>query len=96
MPKEMVMDISKQGHWMNKFIKKANSNVGLSENDSVAIVDADHSTNIDTDNEVVDVIVNGLIDKVCNEIKSSKVQMDNINNVKENIEKNDEMHFQLR
>ena len=28
---------------MNKFIKKANSNVGLSENDSAAIVDADQS-----------------------------------------------------
>ena len=31
--KEMAREIPKQGHWMNKFIKKANSNLALSEND---------------------------------------------------------------
>ena len=69
----MAREISKQGHWMNEFMKKANSNVGLSENNSVAIVDAHQSTNIDIDNEVVDVIMNKLIDEVCDEIESNKV-----------------------
>ena len=78
---------------MNKLIKKANSNVGLSENDSVAITDADQSTNISIGNEVVDVIMNKLIDKVCDEIESNNVQMGNMNNEKENIEKNDEDAF---
>ena len=71
--KEMAREISKQGHWMNEFMKKANSNVGLSENNSVAIVDAHQSTNIDIDNEVVDVIMNKLIEEVCDEIESNKV-----------------------
>lgn len=46
---------------------------GFSENDSVAIVDADHTTNIGTDNEVADVIMNKLINEVCNDIESTKV-----------------------
>ena len=78
---------------MNKFIKKTNSNVGLSENDSVAIADADQSTNISIGNEVVDVIMNKLIDKVCDKIESNNVQMGNMNNEKENTEKNDEDAF---
>ena len=45
----MAKEISKQGHWMNKFIKKTNQNVVLLENNSVAIVDADQYTNIGID-----------------------------------------------
>ena len=45
---------------------------GLSENDSVTIVDVDQSTNIEINNEVVDVIMNKLIDEVCDEIESNK------------------------
>ena len=63
---------------MNKFIKKTNSNVGLSENHSVAIFDAGQSTNTGIDNEVVDVIMNKLIDEVCDEIESNKFQMSNM------------------
>ena len=37
--------------------------------------------------------MNKLIDEVCDEIESNKVQMDNMNNEKENIEKNDENAF---
>ena len=63
------------------------------ENDSVAIVDADQYTNIGTDNWVVDVIMNKLKDEVCDETESNKAQMDNMNNEKENTEKNDEDAF---
>ena len=69
--KEMAGEISKQGHWMKKFIEKTNSRVRLSENDSAAIVDADQSTNISTENEVTYVIKNKLIDDICDEIESN-------------------------
>ena len=39
--------------------------------------------------------MNKLIDEVCDEIESNKVQMDNMNNEKENIEKNDEDAFSV-
>ena len=52
-----------------------------------------NNTNIGTDNEVVDVIMNKLTDEVCNEIESNEIQMSNMNNEKENIEKNDEDVF---
>ena len=61
----------KQGHWMRKFIEKTNSRVRLSENDSAAIADADQSTNISTENEIVYVIMNKSIDEVCDEIESN-------------------------
>ena len=79
---EMARKISEQGHWMKKIIKKTNSRVGLLKNDSAAIVDADQSTNISADNEVVYVIMNKLIDKDCDEIESNSVEMDNMNNKK--------------
>ena len=56
-------------------------------------MDADQSTNIGIDNEVVGVIMNKLIDDVCDQIKSNKVLMDNMKNGKEDIEKNDEDAF---
>ena len=78
----MARKISEQGHWMKKIIKKTNSRVGLLKNDSAAIVDADQSTNISADNEVVYVNMNKLIDKDCDEIESNSVEMDNMNNKK--------------
>lgn len=78
----MARKISEQGDWMKKIIKKTNSRVGLLKNDSAAIVDADQSTNISADNEVVYVIMNKLIDKDCDEIESNSVEMDNMNNKK--------------
>ena len=39
--------------------------------------------------------MNKLIDENCDEIESNKVQMDNMNNEKENIEKNDEDTFSV-
>ena len=65
----------------------------LLKNHSVAIVDAERSTNLGIDNEAAFVIMNNLIGEVCDEIKSNKVQMDNMNNEKENIEKNGEDAF---
>ena len=57
-------------------------------------MDADQSTNIGIDNEVVGVIMNKLIDDLCDQIKSNNnVLMDNMKNGKENIEKNDEDAF---